>query len=258
MKKAGAIILLVVVAVPVLALIAVFVINIKQIASLAYLSFVPAWLFFVAQQVYRHWDRFYFFVERWRLRLTGAGATCSFDAEFKLPDVDQAKVKKLADDLRAADKSSTLIAQEPMRIVFQMQGMTIVVSGHAAGGVTPVSDTGTLVVQIVQATWPLRKAIQVASDSAPALFEQASKSLTATGEKYTVDVRFGAGNPYFGFFVRNLNLASVDRFTVEMHLEAQGDPKAAFLQATDHHLTITTGKSSILASMSKRYIALST
>jgi hypothetical protein len=237
--------------------IAFYATHSQQFASLAYLSFIPAWLSFIVQLAYRHWDRFYFAVERLRLRFTGAGATCSFEAEFKVPEVDPTKVKQLADDLRAADKSSRLIAQEPMKIVFQMQGMTVAVSGHASGGVTPVSDSATLVVQIVEATWPFRKALQVASEGAPALFEQASKAIAATGEKYTVDVRFGAGNPYFGFFVRNLNLAAVDRFIVEMHLEAQGDPKAAFLHANNHHLTITTRKSSILASMSKRYIALS-
>lgn len=258
MKRVGLVALLMIaVVLPLAAGIALYVINSKQIASLAYLSFVPTWLLFVVQLAYRHWDKFYFLVERTRLRLLGAGATCSFDAEFKVPEVDGPKVKQLADNLRAADRASRVIAQEAMKIVFQMQGMTVAVSGHAPGATTPVSDSAALVVQIVEATWPFRKAIQVASESAPALFEQASKAIAATGEKYTVDVRFGAGNPYFGFFVRNLNLASVDRFIVEMHLEAQGDPKAAFLHANNHHLTITTGKSSILASMSKRYIALS-
>ncbi|MDQ6878891.1 MAG: hypothetical protein M3082_14620 [Candidatus Dormibacteraeota bacterium] len=257
MKRALVAVLVIAVVLPLVAVIAVFVINLKQITSLAYLAFIPAWLFFTFQLTYRYWDKFYFFVERTKLRLTGAGATCSFDAEFKVPDVDRDMVKRIADDLRAPDKSSRLIAQEPMKIVFQMQGMTVAVSGHVAASVTPVPDSATVVVQIVEATWPFRKALQVASESAPALFEQASKAVSATGEKYTVDVRFGSGNPYFGFFVRNLNLAKVDRFIVEMHLEAQGDPKAAFLHANNHHLTITTRKSSILASMSKRYIALS-
>jgi hypothetical protein len=257
-KRAWLVVLLVIaVVVPLAAGIALYVVNSRQIAALAYLSFVPTWLLFVVQLAYRHWDRFYFLVERTRLRLLGAGATCSFDAEFKVPGVDSDKVKQLADDLRATDKASRLIAQESMKIVFQMQGMTVAVSGHASGEVTPVSDSAILVVQIVEATWPFRKALQVASESAPALFEQASKAIEATGEKYTVDVRFGAGNPYFGFFVRNLNLSSVDRFIVEMHLEAQGDPKAAFLHANNHHLTITTRKSSILAAVSKRYIGLS-
>jgi len=257
-KRVGLVVLLVIaVVLPLAAGIALYVINNSQFAKLAYLSFVPTWLLFVVQLAYRHWDRFYFLVERTRLRLLGAGATCSFDAEFKVPDINAERVKQLADDLRAGDKASRLIAQESMKVVFQMQGMTVAVSGHARGEVTPVSDSATLVVQIVEATWPFRKAIQVASESAPALFEQASKTIAATGEKYSVDVRFGAGNPYFGFFVRNLNLAAVDRFIVEMHLEAQGDPKAAFLHANNHHLTITTRKSSILASVSKRYIALS-
>jgi hypothetical protein len=258
MKKLGfAALVLVLVVLPLVAGIALYVINSKQIANLAYFSFVPAWLFLLVEFTYRHWDKLYFNVERLRLRFLGAGTTCSFEAEFKVPDVAPAKVKQLADDLRAADKASRLLAQEPMKIVFQTQGMTVAVSGHAAGAVTAISDDATVVVQIVEATWPFRKALQVASEQAPALFEQASKALRADREKYTVDVRFQAGNPYFGFFVRNLNLAAVDRFVVEMHLEVQGDPKAAFLQANNNHLTIVTQKSSILAAMSKRYLALS-
>src|SRR5579859_1852263 len=124
MKRIGLVILLLIaVVLPLAAGIALYVINSKQIASLAYLSFVPTWLLFVVQLAYRHWDRFYFFVERTRLRLLGAGATCSFDAEFKVPDVNAEKVKQLADDLRAGDKASRLIAQESMKVVFQMQGM---------------------------------------------------------------------------------------------------------------------------------------
>src|SRR5258708_18414594 len=118
MKKLGFVaLLLVLVVLPLAAGIALYVINSKQIANLAYFSFVPAWLFLLVDFTYRHWDKFYFNVERLRLLLLGAGTTCAFESEFNAPAVASAKVKQLYGHLHESGTASRWLSQQHLNLV---------------------------------------------------------------------------------------------------------------------------------------------
>ncbi len=118
------------------------------------------------------------------------------------------------------------------------------------------SGHNTLIVQVVEGMWPFRRAVELATDVVPTIFETARQLLAPTSEKYWSEIRFTTGNPYFGFFLRNVNLATVDRFSVDLQVPVAGDSKPAAVTAKKDHMTIVARRSSTLAAVSRRYLAM--
>lgn len=230
----------------------------RHLSQLSFLAFAGSWVYLILRLAHQHWNRFYFLVESFRLRWLGAGVTWQSQAEYGIASVDGELVRRVANELRKSDSRSTILAEEADRVVFQVNGITLAVRGHAVAPVLPNDDSeaGTLIVQVVEGTWPFSKAVELATDTAPRLFETARRSLSPTSEKYWAEIRFTSGNPYFGFFLRNINLASIDRFVVELQVPVPGDSKPAAVTARKDYMTIVTRHSSTLATVSRRYLAM--
>jgi hypothetical protein len=230
----------------------------RQLSHLSFLAFVGSWMYVILRLAHQHWNRLYFLVESFRLRWTGRGISWQSQAEYSVAALDGDLVRRIADELRKSDARSTILAEEPNKVIFQVNGITLAVHGHPAVPLLPNSDpeSSTLIVQVVEGIWPFAKAVELATDTAPGLFETARRLLSPTSEKYWAEIRFTSGNPYFGFFLRNINLASVDRFTVDLQVPVPGDSKPAAVTAKKDHMTIVTRRSSTLATVSRRYLAM--
>jgi hypothetical protein len=205
---------------PVAAVILVFATK-RQLSHLSFLAFAGSWVYVVFRLAHQYWNRFYFLVESFRLRWTGAGVSWQAQAEYRVASLDADLIRRVVAELQRSDKRARLLAEEQFRVVFQTNGMTLAVrAAHAAPMMTPAEESGhnTLIVQVVEGMWPFRKAVELVTDVVPAIFETVRQLITPTSEKYWAEIRFGSGNPYFGFFLRNLNLSSVDRFTVDLQV----------------------------------------
>lgn len=180
--------------------------------AVALVGLIPSWLFILVELAYRYSERIHMLVERARLWLLGGGATWGARAEFDGKAVDADQLRQLTNLLLSKDKKAVLVAEEPSKRVIQVLGLTIAIATHTAVAGPDNEAKRTLVLEVLPDEWPLRRAIELATGLVPLLFEEVSHLVSPTDAKYSAELRFPAGNPYFGFFVKNLQLSKIDRF----------------------------------------------
>jgi hypothetical protein len=223
----------------------------------AFLALVPTWLLLLLELGYRYSERIHMLVERARLFVLGGGAIWGARAEYDGERVDNAELRLLADILLAKDKKGATVAREPNKFVLQVLGLTISIAIHTIVAGPENESKRTLVVEVLPHEWPLRRAIDLATGLVPMLFDEISHKVSSANAKYSAELRFPAGNPYFGFFIKNLSLSNIDRFIVDVNVTVPGDPRPARVTADKDRLVVVANRSTTLSRVSQRFLSLS-
>ena len=225
--------------------------------NIAYLAFLPSFLWLVLQLAYRYWDWLYLMVEKARLHVLGRGVSLGLRADYSVDDAD----KRLPAAITRLKElwPTRQLAGEAYRVVLEVNEVTLVIAATAAVPTTTmgIDDTrSTITVELVRHPWPFRRALQLVNDFAPSVLEELHRTLSPLSEKYVAEITFGESNPYFGFFVRNIQLKNIDRFVVELHVSLPGDPRPVSVTATKDKVTLVAWKATSLSTSTRRYLAL--
>lgn len=210
----------------------------------------------LAQTAHRYSGRFYFFIESWRLRLSGTGPTFSVRAEFEVPAAEGLAAIAAAAVAKSAATAKSLSTQ-PLSVVMLVDGLTAKVSVHTslAADAEGVSLEGqVLVVEVFSGETPFRRAVNLATDTVPGILDAVRKVVHASSEKYSAELRFVAGNPYLGFFIQHVPERDLYSFVAEVHVPVAGD--RAKVTAGRGRIVIVAPSLPTLSAAARRYLAL--
>jgi len=228
----------------------------KDYFPLVATAYTPAWLLMVFKVLYDKWDRFYFGINRLKLRMTNSSISWDFSVELVLPED-----KSLDDAYRAIlDRLPNATTKINLEIdkVLKMPGYTLFcklrqdTSIHDLQGalgsilVLQVSD----MVAPFRTTWPL-----IRNEILPLLEHVREAVAPVIDQKYTLKVSFEHGNPYFGLFIRKLDPAQVRYFNCEFTETLAGAQETVSI--SKDKVSLTTASIASLSALSEKYLTLS-
>lgn len=218
---------------------------------------IAGWLLLVLQQVYNHSEKFYLFINRLRLVMTREVTRWNFTVDLGLLDPREGLDSALA-TIRSLQLPKTRVwIDESDRKVINMEGYTLLIFVARPAYEVPeeVAGSESLVIQLSNLELPYSRYKDKVEGEVFTLIEAIVNKLRPSTQKYSVKIGFQSPNPYFGFFVRRLELPKVVAFQCDVFETVGG--KEETVQITRDEIRVTTDSLHAARFLSSRYIALS-
>lgn len=217
-----------------------------------------SWVLLALQYLYSKSERFYVVANILRLRLTNAATEWDFTVELQdcdrsrsLSDVWEVIHHQVREAMRWHSSEHSLIANMPgytLR-VFTAQNSLVSQDHNQMSDVT--------CIQVSNLQLPFRTFKDRIEHEIIPLLHHLVEMLSPATEKYAAKIGFSSTNPYFGFFVRKLDLPKVVSFTCDLIETSVGGEEQTVTVRKDQ-IEIVTDNILALQTLSLKYVALAT
>lgn len=218
------------------------------------------WTAFIVDYLYRRSDRFYMRVNSMIFWITNRPTKWNLTIDYRGVDVDSP-----LDSLRSAIESgapspTTLWHDDEYKKIINLPGYTIRMQVVPwPDGLLDLNEpehTESICIQLSDLELPYRSFRSKLEGEIIPLVHRAAAALNPREQKYAVKIGFQSGNPYFGFFVRRLDLPQVASFSADV-VDLSVGGEAQNVSVKKEQIEIITDSLLALQTLSKKYVALS-
>lgn len=214
------------------------------------------WVLFILQYLYSKSERFYVWVNSLHLWLTNESTKWNFTVD--LHDCEQERLLP-----SVWETISQLVPQairwhhDDYKLIVNMPGYTIraFVSGAVSLYEGNVDDPSVVCIQVSNLELPFRTFRAKIENEAIPLMRDIVKTLQPKTEKYAAKISFSSTNPYFGFFVRRLELPRIVSFTCDF-IESSVGGRDQTVTVRRDRIEIITDDLPTLQTLSLKYVRL--
>lgn len=213
------------------------------------------WVLFILQYLYSKSEKFYILVNSIRLWFTNETTKWNFVVDYY-----DCTEKEPLNNIWAIVSSQIPDAkrwhQDPSTLIINMPGYTL----RAFTSIDPtqyidVSTLQTVSIQLSDLELPFRTFRAKIENEAIPMIQVIAETLKPTRGKYVAKIAFSSTNPYFGFFVRRLDLPSVVSFTCDLIENGMGKQDQVVTIRKDR-IEIVADNLVALQTLSSRYVRL--
>jgi hypothetical protein len=216
------------------------------------------WVLFLLQYFYSKTERFYVWVNSLRLRLTNEPTKWNFTIDLQ----DCAEERPLHNVWEAISRhwqQATRWHLDDSKLIVNMPGYTLRVFVSDGIPLSPhddvVSNPGVICIQLSNLELPFRTFRAKIENEVIPLIKEIADTLQPAEEKYVAKIVFSSTNPYFGFFVRRLDLPKVVSFTCDF-IESSIGGRDRTVTVQKDRIDIVTDDLLALQALSLKYVAL--
>jgi len=219
-----------------------------------------AWFVFVARFLYEKRERFYLLVNNARFWITNRSTHWNVTIELRGIDTESALEDALSAIADRVSSDATIWHDAPRKKILNLAGYTLRLRLLPEPGADYLPDQDSphdvLVIQISDLELPFRSFTRKLEKQIIPILHSILQALDPRQEKYSAKIRFGSGNPYFGFFVRHLDVPQVTSFAVDVaDTTAAGTEQRVCIRK--RQIEIVTDNLLALSTLSRKYVALS-
>ena len=220
------------------------------------LFFTPSWGLMLFKILYDRWDGFYFFANRLWLQITKTTISWDFAVEFEL-DTKSPSLKEIKVAILETFSHSHVRIDTQNQIAITFRGYTLFLSTRKNVGALLIDedDRNSVLIEISDFKAPFNVAERLLDQEIFPLLEFAKDTILPTHQKYMIKLSLEHGNPYFGLFVRKLNLRQVIQFTCQFSEIIAG--KKEMVTVGKEKLTLVTESLTSLQALAHKYLTLS-
>lgn len=210
------------------------------------------WAASIAQFIYHKSEKFFIKFNSCYLKLTNA--TTHWDFTIELRNCHEIEpIKVISDVVKHHSNQAMILHEERHKLVANLPGFTLDVM---AQGRVPIEDWENVVLRISNLELPYRSFRNRIIDQIVPLLEDISKGVGADGGKYAAKISFSNGNPYFGYFLRKLELPRIVAFQCDL-LETTAGNRKQNVRVYKNRLDIVADSPHALLSLALKYVAFS-
>jgi len=211
------------------------------------------WGLFLVQYLYHKSESFYIWVTSWRLWITNETINWSFSIEFG-GCAKSDPIHQIWRIIRTHNKKATRWHHNGVSLIANMPGYTVRASVHANGEV--LDNSQMVSIQMSDLELPFRTFRARIENEIVPLLKDISGTFKPRTEKYAAKISFSSSNPYFGFFVRRLDLPKIVSFSCDLLENSVGNYDQVVTVRKDR-IDIVTDDLFALQVLSIKYVALS-
>ena len=214
------------------------------------------WVLFILQYLYSKSERFYVLTNALRLWITNETTQWNFTVDLygcSTADPVQEAWSVISRQSRQARRWHS----DDTSLIVNMPGYTLRVfaAGSPPSLLHDADDLLTVCIQVSNLELPFRSFRERVENEAMPLIKEMVDVLRPATEKYAVKIGFSSTNPYFGFFVRRLDLPRVVSFTCDLIETSVGGQEQRVTVQKDR-VEIVTNDLLALQALSSKYVRL--
>lgn len=214
------------------------------------------WALFVVRYLYDNFEKVYVSVNTARLRLTNG--TTKWDFTVTLENcAGERQVDRAWSIISHQLAGATRWHADDHSLIVDVPGYTLRV--FSTQGTSPeipelVASTETC-IQVSNLELPFRSFRPKIKNEIIPLIQDLSEALEPQRGKYAAKIGFSSANPYFGFFVRRLDLSEVVSFNCDL-IESSVGARDQNIKVRKDRIEIVTDSPLALQTLSLKYVAL--
>lgn len=220
------------------------------------IAVLPTFGCWILTILYQRWDWLYFQVNRWSMWLRNKEVVWSLRVEWGGYDVSQPVVQQAFDTLVGRFPNAIVRRREPFDTSVELPGYTVHLSERYEPpqfGIGELDSGRVLSLAVSELIVPFRASHRILEQQLLPLLELIRTTLIPQDEKYSLKVRFGEHNPYFGFYLQRIRLPQIVTFQCEFIDErADGDR----ISVGKDQLTIVSQSLMAMGTLARKYLAL--
>ena len=214
------------------------------------------WVLFILQYLYSKSERFYVLANTLRLWLTNETTQWNFTVDLYGCSAED-PLREVWSAVSQQNGQARCWHSDDTSLIVNMPGYTLRV--FVAGKPSPLSydadDLPTVCIQVSNLELPFRSFRKRIENEAMPLIKGVVDVLSPATEKYAVKIGFSSTNPYFGFFVRRLDLPRVVSFTCDLIETSVGGQEQVVTVRKDQ-VEIVSDNLLALQALSSKYVRL--
>ncbi|MBN1452413.1 MAG: hypothetical protein JW963_15465 [Anaerolineales bacterium] len=211
------------------------------------------WALFIIQYLYNKSETIYVWVNSLRLWLANETTKWNFTVDFYGGNLSNA-LEKINRVVSKQNQKAITWHKDVNSLIVNMPGYTIRAIITDVNSAYDDKDQ-TLTVQISNLELPYKSFKTKIENEVVPLLQDIGNMVKSQKQKYVAKIGFSSPNPYFGFFVRKLDLPKVVSFTCDI-LETSFGGHPQTVAVRKDRIEIVTDDLFAMQSLSFRYIAL--
>lgn len=232
----------------------------STIASNKYLESVSiglGWVLFLFQYFYAKSEKFYIRINNFRLWLTNETTKWNFSVDMVAPSTSFS-TEKIWKIIKNQTDNSSKWHEDRESIIINMHGYTLrVFQSQVPGYETGFLEYGGRInIQISNLELPFRSFRNKIENEIIPLTQNIIDQIKPEKKKFVAKITFSSLNPYFGYFIRKLEIPKVVSFNCDFFESNFGDNKPVIRIRKDS-LEIVANDLHAMHILSKKYIAMS-
>lgn len=205
-------------------------------------TLILGWLFFAIQLTMNHFEKVYLFTKRIWFVLANPDCIWNFQVVC-IGKFDRDNFDTIESCFRELDREIRIISLSSTRKIIKYKSITFEVVIDESEGIIRFN--------IDEMVLSYRSSILFIDQKVSRLFELIQRKLSAEDVSYDLILDIGKNNPYFGLFVKRLNLKHVQSFNVAFKLENDK------VRVSKKQIEINTDSLTQLKILSRQYLLLS-
>jgi hypothetical protein len=218
------------------------------------------WTAFIADYLYRRSDRFYLRINSIIFWITNRPTKWNLTIDFRGVELDSPLEMLRSAIENGLPSAAKLWHDGEYTKILNVPGYTIRMQVVPYPNGVPNPDEPayeeSVLMQLSDLELPYRSFRSKLEGEIIPLVDRAVASLNPREQQYAVKIRFQSKNPYFGFFVRRLDLPQVVSFSADV-LDSSVGGEAQNVSVKKEQIEIVTDSLLALQALSKKYVALS-
>jgi len=213
--------------------------------------------YWLCKVLYDQWPQFYLAVTRLRLWILNGEVAWTMAIDFESPSTSES-VDGIVQAIREAYPKAQVWGSDPL-----MKTMRLPMLGALRIQATELSlpfdeEEPILSLQFTDFVVPFRHSNKVLEALISLLNDKIKPIVRPSREKYAFTVRFGGPNPYYGLFLRQLNLPKQELIAFNCEFVDRIRHKKETVQVSQDGVALVAHDLLNLQSLARRYVTLST
>jgi hypothetical protein len=222
--------------------------------KIEFVTTVLGWSLFIVQYLYNKSENFYVWVNLARVWATNETTKWNFTVDF-YPSKRKDFLSKISKLISYNSPKSITWHKDVNSAIVNLPGYTLRIIETEVNNAAEERDY-VIVIQISNLELPFRSFRRKIENEIIPVLNEISNIIKPTNQKYVAKISYSEANPFFGYFVRKLDLPKVVSFTCDI-LESGVSGSSQNVIVRKDKIEIVTDNLAALQSLSFKYIALS-
>lgn len=222
--------------------------------NIEFVTIVLGWSLFFIQYLYNKSENFYVRMNQLKLWATNETTKWNFTVDLyhsKKPS----SLEKISKLISKHDSKSITWHKDRSSLIVNLPGYTIrIIETHARNSFDETDEV--ITVQVSNLEMPFRSFRKRIEGEIVPLLNEIATIAKPSSQKYVAKIGFADPNPFFGYFVRKLDLPKVVSFTCDI-LENNVGGNSQNVTVRKDRIEIVTDNLAALQSLSFKYMAFS-
>lgn len=222
-------------------------------------ALTPSWVALVGKILYDNSAKFYFWFTRAYMLITNTEVEWSLNVVLQDVHSEDDIVSKIFEDIVHTYSDAKIWHADDHRKIIELPslGCNIRLEEKLVGDSLDNEEIE-LFFSISELVVPFRKSEYISEQVILLINNILLQRVSTNKQKYTLRIKFGKNNPYFGLFVRKLRVS--DQNSINFHIEFNESVghKEEKIQVSTDYVTLVTQNLTNLQVLAKRYVTLAT